>query len=259
MKKHVFIFSLVILLFSACTAQSVIDKELDDLEIDAADYTKIDTLFFKSTKIRHLTFKKNNHEISVSFYESGKKRSYYQYKDGTLYNKSFNWNENGNLETSVDQDTHELINYWENGKIKFKKIDDTYKSYHYLNGNYMVKISRLKDRSTSYELYHENGDLSFSGIFRVRILYKNNAPYTGKIVCYFNDGKISSYQEVKNGKDIGKYYGYYGNGNLRSEGEVGVYSKDYYENGNIQTFRDDKNKLTTEYDKKGKVISKSTF
>lgn len=268
------------LLVTACKEKSVIEKELDILEIDATNYIKTDTSYFDHKKIKSLRFYINKKEYTeVKFYKSGKKKVLYTIKNNQIHGKNIHWYENdslesiseynlgiqigkqttffenGNRQQSYDNDTDESIDYWENGKAKFRFIPKKSQSYHYLNGNYMEKYAILKDGKIAMELYNENGELVFSGIDHDDVLYKNDSLFTGKIICYFNTGKISHYEERLNGKVIGKYYGYYGNGNLKFEGEKESFYKHYSENGKLDMFKDVTNKTSYYYDEEGKPIA----
>ena len=91
-----------------------------------------------------------------------------------------------------------------------------------------------------------------------RILFKDNLKYNGKIICFFNNGKISLFQNVVNGIPNGNFYSSYGNGNIKYEREVDngkeIYYKAFYENGKIHFIRDGIKNSFTEWDENGKLI-----
>ena len=275
--------SIVCLFISSCKKKTLIENELDLLRIKTEDYSKIDTVFYKSKKIKSLRFYKEKTEwITVNFYESEKKKSIGYVKENQCHNEYTDWHENGKVkwtrkynlghqigksnifredgtkEQSYDNDVDESITYWENGKIKFKFIPKVSSSYHYLNGNYIEKYNnKLKDEYET-EYYNEDGTLVFQGFYKNSILFKNGQKYNGEIICYFNNGKISLHQNVVNGIPNGKFYSSYGNGNLKYESEIQngkeVYYKAYHENGKINFIRDGINKTFKKWDEKGKAI-----
>ncbi len=130
--------------------------------------------------------------------------------------------------------------------------------YYYSNGNLFEQFDIIKEEEYLVKLYNENGKMSFSGKYESGFLYKDNKKYTGKITCYFDTGKISHYEDLVKGIINGKFYAYYGNGNLKFEGEYGnekeIYYKCYYENGKVNFIRDRKNKTFTQWDEKGNLI-----
>ena len=282
MKKTVFLSFLSFLIFSSCKKKTIIENELDSIEISAKDFNSVDTTFYENKKIKSLRFYKAKTEyVNVNFYESGKKKSIGPVKNSQCHNKYIDWyengkqkwvrkynlgfqigksvmfRENGSLEKQFDNSTNEMTDYWENGKPKFKFIENKLQYYYYFNGNLFKKYDFGKDGYDA-EYFSENGKTVFSGSYKKYILYKGNIKYNGKIICYFNNGKISHYEEIVDGMPNGKCYGYYGNGILKFDNvfENGkeIVSKQYYENGKIHFIRDKQNKKFIELDENGKLI-----
>lgn len=283
MKKYILLSFLISVLLSSCKEKTVIENELDSLGINKENYTKIDTAFYENKKVKSLRFYNVKTEfVDVNFYESGKKKSIGKAKDnqcndeyidwyengkqkwirkynlGIQIGKSISFQENGNLKKDFDNDTKESTDYWENGKPKFKFIDNKSQSYHYFNGNFMEKYGILEKDKYTVEYFNENGEVVFSGLFNNDILYKNDSIYNGKIVCFFNNGKKSHFEEVVNGKHKGEFYSYFGNGILKFEGKIEngkeVFYKCYYENGKVNFIRDGKNNTFTQWDETGKLM-----
>jgi len=270
------------LLFS-CKKKSVIENELDNLQLSAENFTSIDTTFYESKKIKSLRYYKAKTEyINVSFYESGKKKSigpvknnqchnkyidWYengkqkwvrQYNLGNQIGKSINFQENGNFEKQFDNDKKESTDYWKNGKPKFKFIENKSQYYYYANGNLMEQYDVTQKDQYYVKYFNENGKVVFSGNYKSNILFKDKIKFNGKIICYFNNGKISHFEKVYNGIPNGKFYSYYGNGILKFESEVEngkeIYYKCYYENGKVDFIRDGINKTFTDWDENGNLI-----
>jgi antitoxin component YwqK of YwqJK toxin-antitoxin module len=283
LKKYILLSFLISLLISSCKEKPVIENELDSLEINKENYTKIDTVFYKSKKVKSLRFYKEKTEyLDVNFYESGKKKSIGNVKNNQCHNEYIDWYENGkqkwvrkynlgnqigknteyfengNIKKDYDNDNKESSEYWENGKLKFKFIENVSASYHYFNGNFMEKyINKLKDEY-DVEYFNENGKLVFNGHYKKDVLFKDNIKYNGKIICFFKNGKISLYQNVVNGIPNGKFFSSYGNGNLKYESEVNngkeIYYKAFYENGKTDFIRDGIKNTFTAWDENGKLI-----
>lgn len=283
MKKNVLLSVLFCLLISSCKNATVLENELESLGIAKENYNKIDTILYENNKIKSLRFIKEKTEyVDVNFYESGKKKSIGNVKNNQCHNKYIDWYENGkqkwirnynlgiqigknteyfengNIKKDYDNETKESSDYWENGKLKFKFIENVSQSYHYFNGNFMEKYRiKLKDEY-DVDYFNENGKVVFSGLYKKDILFKNNVKYSGEIICYFNNGKISLFQKVVNGIPNGKFYSSYGNGNLKYESEVEngreIYYKAFYENGKIHFIRDGIKNVFTQWDENGKLI-----
>ena len=63
-------------LISCQKDKSIIEIELNELNINSADFTEMDTSFYENKAIEKLRFVKSDKEdIRVFFYESGKKKS----------------------------------------------------------------------------------------------------------------------------------------------------------------------------------------
>lgn len=283
MKKHFLLLFLISLIFSSCKEKTIIENELDLLGINSKIYDNIDTIFYKSKKVKSLRFYKDKEEyVDVIFYESGKKKSIQNVKNSQCHKEYIDWYENGkqkwirkyelgiqigknteyfengNIKKEYDNDNKGSSEYWENGKPKFKSIENVSASYHYFNGKFLEKyINKSKDEY-DVEYFNESGKLIFKGFYKNDVLFKNNLKYNGKIICFFNTGKISLYQNVVNGIPNGKFYSYYGNGNLKyeSEAENGkeIYYKSYYENGKIYFIRDGIKNTFTQWDENGNLI-----
>ncbi len=273
------------MLFSCCKKKTIIENELNAIGINKENYNVIDTFFYESKKIKTLRFYKEKSDyIIVGFYESGKKKSISNIKNkNQIYDKIVDWyengkpksvreydnhgrqigknisyRENGSLEHEYDNDKEESTDYWLNGKPKFKFIKNVSQSYHYFNGNFMEKYTQKIKGEYYVEYFSENGDLVFSGLYKNKTLFKDNLRYNGKIICYFNNGKISYFENVVNGIPNGKFYAYYGNGNLKYESEVEngeeIYYKGYHENGKVNLIRDRIKNTFTQWDENGKLI-----
>jgi antitoxin component YwqK of YwqJK toxin-antitoxin module len=280
--KKIILASFALILFYSCSKKSTIETGLEELGINHKEFNSTDTTFYKNKKIQSLRFfKKKTEYTEVFFYESGKKKSIYRVKENQCDGKYIDWfengkekwvrqyingnqigtsvtfRENGSLEKQFDNNTNEMTDCWGNGKTKFKFIENKLQYYYYFNGNLFEKYDFGKDKYNA-EYFNENGKTVFSGMYKKYILYKDNTKYNGKIICYFNNGKISHYEEFVNGMPNGKCYGCYGNGILKFDNvfENGkeIVSKQYYENGKIHLIRDKQNKKFTEWDKNSKLI-----
>ena len=176
MKKHILLFFTFSLLISSCKNKTVIENELDLLGVVSKNYNEIDTSYYENKKVKSLRFYIAKTEyIDVNFYESGKRKSIGNVKNNQCHNEYIDWYENGkqkwirnynlgnqigksksyfengNLEKEYDNDTKESINCWENGKAKFKFIENVSSSYHYFNGNYLEKY---KNKLRSIEKFN---------------------------------------------------------------------------------------------------------
>ncbi|OXG03092.1 antitoxin component YwqK of YwqJK toxin-antitoxin module [Flavobacterium araucananum] len=285
MKKNVLLPVLICLLFSCCEKKTIIENELNEIGINKENYNVIDTFFYENKRIRTIRFfKEKSDYIMVGFYESGKKKSIANIKNkNQFYDKIIDWYEsgrpkcirkydshgiqigknisfraNGSLEHEYDNDKEQSTDYWINGKTKFKFIENVSQSYHYFNGNFMEKYTQKIKDEYNVEYFNENGRLVFSGLYKKKILFKDNLRYNGKIICYFDNGKISHFENVVNGIPNGKFYAYYGNGNLKYESKVEnkeeIYYKYYHENGKVDFIRDRIKNTFTQWDEKGKLI-----
>jgi len=281
--KNITLLIFLTFLFSSCSKKTVIDSELETLEIKPRNFSLIDTTFYENKKIKALRLIVTNTEyVDVTFYESGKKKSIGPVKNGQCHNKYIDWyengklkwtreysygnqigrnieyQENGNLKMTYDNDAKETTEYWENGKPKMKFKEKGFQYFYYTNGNFLDKYDPVKEGEYFAKFFNENGGNVFSGCYKSNILYKDNIKYSGKIICFFKNGKISHYEELIDGIDVGKFYGSYGNGILKYEGEYEngkeVFYKCYFENGKVNFIRDGKNKTFTQWDEKGNLI-----
>lgn len=283
MKKHILLLLLISLTFSSCKEKTTIENELDLLGINSKNYNNIDTIFYKSKKVKSLRFYKEIEEyVDINFYESGKKKSIGNVKNGQCHNEYIDWYENGkqkwvrnynlgnqigknieylengNLKQQFDNEKNETIEYWKNGQPKFQFIENVSSSYHYFNGNFFEKYTDKSKDECDVEYFNENKKLVFKGHYKKDILFKDNLKYNGKIICFFNNGKISLYQNVINGIPDGKFYSSYGNGNLKYESVIEngkeIYYKSYYESGKVNFIRDGIKNAFTQWDENGKNI-----
>lgn len=284
MPKNILIIFFVFFTLTSCNKKTIIDKEIESLEIKPTNFTSIDTVFYKSNKIKSLRLITTSREyINISFYESGKKKSigcvknsqchekyidWYEngklkwtreYNYGNQIGKSIEYEKNGDLKQQFDNDNKESTTYWQNGKPKLKFIENDLHCYFYYNGSLMEKYDRINKNEYFVKYYNENGEIKFSGNYKFNILYKDNKKYSGKIICYFNNKKISLYQENINGIPAGKFYTYYGNRILKFESEVKngkeLYFKYYYENGKIDFIRNGIKNTFTKWDEKGNLVN----
>ncbi|MBF7091266.1 hypothetical protein IUY40_06915 [Flavobacterium sp. ALJ2] len=283
MKKNILLIFFVTISFTSCEKKTVIDREIESLEIKPTNFSSADTIFYATNKIKSLRFIVTKTEyVNLSFYESGKKKSIGSVKNNQCHDKYIDWYENGklkwtreynygnqigknieyqkngNLKQQFDNKKNETTECWENGKTKVKFIENVSSSYHYFNGNFMEKYTnKLKDEY-DVEYFNENGKLVFEGRYEKNILFKENLKYNGKIICYFSNGKISLFQNIVNGIPNGKFYSSYGNGNLKYESEVKnrreIYYKSYYENGKVNFIRDGIKNKFTQWDENGNLI-----
>jgi antitoxin component YwqK of YwqJK toxin-antitoxin module len=283
MTENILLIFFVIFTITSCNKKTIIDKEIESLEIKPTNFTSVDTIFYKNNKIRSLRLIKTSTEYTdLSFYESGKKKSigsvknsqchdkyidWYEsgkfkwtreYNHGIQIGKSIEYEENGNFKQQFDNDNKESTTYWKNGKPKLKFVENGLHYYFYSNGKFKEKFDRINKDEYFVEYYNENGEIKFSGKYKFNTLYKNNKKYNGEIICYFNNGKISHFEKILNGIPVGKFYSYHGNGLLKFESEVlngkEVYYKSYYENGKVYFIRDGIKNTFTQWNEQGKQI-----
>ncbi len=167
----------------------------------------------------------------------------------------------------------EYVRYYENGQIEdsfFYKLDDrvgTWKSYYEDGTPYTISSYLFGKQHGRKEFYSPSGKLQLIRFYNHGTLigYSYNdtngkevtmipiTNETGKVIAYYDNGKVSRELEYKNGQQIGTYKTYYYNGQLKDE-FVNVNDEyegpkiEYYANGNIKEKR---NYLTGELD--GKV------
>lgn len=280
LKIHILLSILICLFISSCEQKTKIEFELESIGIKPENFIRIDTVFYEGGEIQSLRFHKDKNDyVDVDFYELGNKKSigrtlnnqvqgefidWYEngkekwtrnYTVGKQIGKSIKYFANGNLELVYDNSTDEIVQFWLNGKTKFKYLENKSQSYHYWNGNFLEKYQKTPSDDDEVEIFNENGKLVFSGLYKKNILFKDNLRYSGEIVCYFENGKISYFLNLKDGIPSGRFYTYYGNGNLNYEGEVQnkkeVYYKSYYESGRLKFIRDEK--TFTQWRENGKM------
>lgn len=131
--------TIIIILFSlfACHKKSVIESELNDLGVNIKDFTRIDTTFYKNDKIKKLRFEKSkNEDIRIKFYPSGKKKSFVTIKNSQVHG--------------------ELIDWYENGKIKWQRY------YEYGNS---IKKSTTYDENGNRATINNHTDGSFTDFY----------------------------------------------------------------------------------------------
>lgn len=283
MKKITLLIFFTFFLFISCNQKTIIDKEIESLGIKPNNFNSVDTILYPNNKIKSLRLIATKTEyIDISFYESGKKKSigkvknnqsqdkyidWYEngklkwireYNNGNQIGKSIEYQENGNSKQQFDNDKNEITTYWKNGRPKFKFVENGLQYYYYSNGNIKEQYDKIKKDEYFLKYYNENGTIAFSGESKSNILHKNNKKFNGKIICYFNNGKISHFEEVINGIPNGKFYSYYGNGILKFESESKkgkeIYYKCYYENGKVNFIQDGIKKTFIQWDDKGKLI-----
>lgn len=281
MKKNILRILCLVLTLTSCNKKTVIDKEIESLEIKPSNFTNVDTVFYKNHNIKSLTLITTPTEyLNISFYNSGKKKSMGQVKNSQCHSTYIDWYENGklkwtreynygnqigknieyekngNLKQQFNNDTNESITYWKNGKPKLKFIENGLHYYFYQNGNLKEKFDPIDKDEYFVKYYNENGEIKFSGKYKHNLLYKDNKKFDGKIICYFINGKTSHFEEVLNGIPVGKFYSYYGNGILKFESKVEngkeLYYKQYYENGKIYFIRDAIKNTFAQWDEHGK-------
>ena len=103
------------------------------------------------------------------------------------------------LKQANDNDKKEITEYWENGNPKLKFKNGGFQYSYYSNGNFLDKYDQIKKGETLVKFFNENGTNVFSGTYKSKFLYKDYIKYNGKIICNFENGKISHYEEVING------------------------------------------------------------
>ena len=98
MTKNIFLIFFVIFTLASCDKRTIIDKEIESLEIKPTNFTSIDTIFYKNNNIKSLRLITTSTEyINVSFYKSGKKKSIGHVKNNQCHDKYIDWYENGKL------------------------------------------------------------------------------------------------------------------------------------------------------------------
>jgi len=273
-----------LLILNACVEKSIIENELENLGINKADFVQIDTTFSENKLIKKLRFVKSDKEdIRISFYESGKKKSFIPTKNSQVHGECTDWFENGQIKwkrfydagnsikqsitydengnrTKIDDFTDgSFTEFYDNDKPLFKRSDKMYIDY-YINGQIKGSFVKENDSLTKVKYFNENGKSVFVGKADSKFaLYKNDSLYNGEITCEFLDGQISFNQKYLNGMPDGKTFSKYGNKNMEFElefengTEIGIHKR-YFLNGQIQSTKDYDTKEYKEWDKKGNLV-----
>jgi len=261
-------------LISCQKEKSVVEIELNNLNINTDEFIKIDTSFSANNTIERLRFIKSQIEdIRVFFYESGKKKSIIPVKNSQVHGECTDWYENGQIKwkrfydngNSIKQSTNydekgnrtkiddftdgSFTEFYLNGEPRLKRSDKLYIDY-YLNGQIKTNYSVKSDSLTIVEYFNENGKESFSGYSNSKfVFFNNNSLFNGTITSKFNNGEIAYQQTFVDGLPNGECISRFGNKNLEYEleflngEEIGIHKR-YYPNGNIQSI---KNFDTNEY------------
>jgi antitoxin component YwqK of YwqJK toxin-antitoxin module len=268
--------------------KSEIDIQLNELDINPSNFQNIDTLNYSSGNIESLTFYKSKDKYyKITFYENGSKKQLYQIKNDQFHGKAIDWFKNGKKEWIREYDNGNLIGknitfqengfkkqdfdtenkttilFFENGSPRVK-YSDMSTIFYYDNGNKFEEYNHQLDSRNEYsgagkvKFYSENNELIFDGLYNNTSFSQDGKKITGKIVCYFNNGKPSMFFNLKNGYNVGEYYCYHGNGNLKFEGEtidsLDVYYKSYYPNGNPEFEQDKRKNIEKRWDENGNLI-----
>ncbi|WNM18060.1 toxin-antitoxin system YwqK family antitoxin [Flavobacterium capsici] len=285
--NKIFKISFLFFIIISCKEKSVIETELESIEVHPENFSKIDTTFYENKTIKSLKFINGNDYVNVQFYKSGKKEFIHPVKNRQCHNKYFDWYENGTikwereynlgnqigksisyrsdgtLENIFDNSTNEHTTFYKNGKRKetllFKPNSTNDQIQYYFNGKIKSRFISLGNGEHSAEYYNENGEKVFDGFWKSTLLLNHDKQkFTGNIITYFANGEISHFSNHKNGIFNGKFYDKYANGNLQFQGiyingEAGKYEH-YYENGKLHYINDPKNKIHKEWDEKGNLI-----
>lgn len=199
----------------------------------------------------------------ISYHPNGKIESTGQSKNGNRYGTWKGFYEDGALKRTFFYDQDQLdstyVSYWKNGQIK---TQSTYKNgdkdgdyfYYDPQGNLLIKKIYVDGEILAYQ-YSKNGKLCDpiylenatgkvlayydNGKLSVDASYKNGN-FDGKCIRYFMNGKKISVMEFENGNQHGEELYYNENGKLKSKT---AYSKDlmdgekrtYYANGKLKT------------------------
>ena len=278
------IISFLLISLFTCQKKSIIETELESLAINPKDFVKTDTTFFENNTIEKLKFiKSKNERITLTFYESGKKKSIIPVKDSQVHGECITWHENSTVKWrrhyEKGNSIKQSINYDEDGnRIKIddftdgsftefypndiprlKRSDKLYIDY-YSNGQVKSSIIGKPDGSATVKYYNENGKVSFKGNSDSDfILYKNDSLFTGTITSKFIDGEIAFEQNFIDGLPNGKCISRFGNKNVEYEleflngTEIGIHKR-YYPNGNIQSVKNFDTKEYKQWDENGNLV-----
>ena len=276
---------LISLLFlNTCQEKSILENEIEKLDIDQNDIIKIDTSFYDDKSIEKLKFIKSDKEdIRVSFYKSGKKKSLIHVKNSQVHGECIDWYENGHIKwkrfydsgnsikqsTNYDKDGNRIkiddftdgsfTEFYPNDIPRLKRSDKLYIDY-YLNGQVKSSIIGEPDGSATVKYYNENGKISFKGdSYSDFMLYKNGVLFTGTIKSKFINDEIAFEQNFIDGLPNGKCISRFGNRNIEYElefyngTEIGI-NKRYYLNGNIQWIKNFDTKEYKQWDENGNLV-----
>ena len=281
MKVLKFIFLLLTLIQVSCKKASVIDSELESMQVEMSTFKKIDTTY-SNKKITGLKlFEDNSNYTNVEFYESGKKKFIHRVSNGQCHGKYIDWFENGKVQwersyvngnqialskhydekgrlkqvddnNKDDKNSWTIFEYFDNNQMKLKRSMNQYIEY-YRNGNIKCQFD-IENEKQFMKLYNEDAKLVFSGIYNSKLhmtFDKFGKPFTGKIKTKFLNGKISELKELKDGLSNNLTMTFHPTGNPKYKGK--------YNNGKpigIHTYTDDNGKVKS-YDDYDKNIHKN--
>ncbi|MGW9684880.1 hypothetical protein [Flagellimonas sp. 2504JD1-5] len=266
------------------------------------------------TKITYVNGIRHGPFSYFDFY--GIKKTEGNYLNGKLHGEVTWYHDNGKVETVANYMNGELdgdyIYYYENGTIDTKnyynsgKLQKNAVSY-YENGNIKNRSEYYDDmRHGRRETYSPTGKLQLVRFYEhgrlkgysyldenleeVPMIPMENE--TGKMLTYYDNGKISRDMEYSNGNLVNVYKEYYysgqlleeiyyikgeidgrrveyfSNGNVKKErnytlGNLNGIVKEYFENGNLKRettyLHDVKEGVSKEYDENGKLIIEETY
>ncbi len=267
-----------------------------------------------STKLTYVNGVKHGPYSFFDFY--GRKLTSGEYLNNNLHGELIWYHDNGNIEIKANYINGELegdyIYYFEDGAVDTKyyyvlgKLQKDAVSYHE-NGNIKTKSEYYDDkRHGRRESYSPNGKLQLVRFYNhgrltgYSYLNENSkelpmipiANETGKIVAYYDNGKVSRELEYKNGDLVDVYKEYYYSGQLLEEthytkgeldgkrteyfpsdslkrerdyqlGHLNGIAKEYFENGNLKKeeayLHDIREGVSKKYDKNGKLIVEETY
>ncbi len=246
----------------------------------------------------------------------GRKVTEGQYLNGKLHDKMVWYHENGNVETEANYIYGELegdyIDYFEDGTIESKyhyvlgKLHGEAVTY-YDNGKIKAKNQYHYDKTHGRrETYSLSGNLQLVRFYEHGRLIgysyldenSNELPMipieyeTGKIVSYYDNGRVSRELEYKHGYLINVYKEYFYSGQIKEElfynkrelegkrtvyfpngtikkeqqyesGNLNGIAKEYFDNGNLKKeetyLHGIKEGITRKYNKNGKLIVEETY
>jgi antitoxin component YwqK of YwqJK toxin-antitoxin module len=142
-----------------------------------------------------------------------------------------------------------LACYFENGNIEAEAvlIDGKFNGpeyYYYENGNKRSLMNYRNDNPEGeVKIWNEDGSLSFDGLYKEGLLYKNKKPFGGTIKSYFNDGQIQEERQYKEGMRHGTEKRWTKDGKLISEFQYNadklVYKQIYIKKDDSDVILDD--------------------